>query len=106
MMDSDDGRRERRAAVLRAMQKLRDEFPLQNVIEGLDSALRAVYVKTLSHWILQGIPPPRNFSSEAEIQALCALGALTIDECGIGCYPFSARDTGIHAHFARHGVYG
>ena len=47
MMDSDDGRRERRAAVLRAMQKLRDEFPLQNVIEGLDSALRAVYVKTL-----------------------------------------------------------
>lgn len=105
MKISDDIRRERKAAVLRAMQKLRDEFPLQKVIEEVAPALHAAYVKTLSHWILQGIPPPRNFSSEAEIQALCALGALTIDECGIGCYPFSARDTGIHAHFAGHGVY-
>lgn len=104
MKVSDDTRGERKASVLRAMQKLRDKFPLQNIVEGADPILRAAYVKTLSHWVHHGITPPRYFSSEAAIQTLCALGALTIGECGIGCFPFSARDMGIRVHFAGHGV--
>ncbi|ONN67843.1 organomercurial lyase [Herbaspirillum sp. VT-16-41] len=104
MKDSDAIRHERKATVLRVLQKLRDEFPLQQAIEGADPALRAAYVNTLSHWILHGLPPPRDCSSEAAIQALGALDALVIDECGIGCYPFSARETGIHVHFSGRGV--
>jgi hypothetical protein len=100
----DSIRRERKAAVLRAMQKLRDAFPLQQVIEGADPALRAAYVKALSHWALQGTPPPRDFAANEAVQELVALDALVIDECGIGCYPFSARETGIHVHFSGHRV--
>lgn len=100
----DDIRRERKAAVLRAMQTLRDAFPLQQAMEGADPALRTAYVTALSHWTLHGMPPPRDFLSKEAVQALGALDALAIDECGIGCYPFSARDTGIHVHFSGHRV--
>lgn len=104
MKVSDDTRGERKASILLAMQKLRDKFPLQKIVEGADPLLRAAYVRTLSHWVHHGTTPPRCFSSEAEIQALCALDALTIDDCSIGCFPFSAGDTGIHVHFAEHSV--
>lgn len=99
MKVSDDIRRERKAAVLRAMQTLRDVFPLQLAVEGANPVLRTTYAKVLSHWALQGTPPPRDLASNAAIQELVALDALVFDECGIGCYPFSARDTGIHVHF-------
>ncbi|WP_367395185.1 organomercurial lyase [Cupriavidus sp. Agwp_2] len=104
MKVSDNIRRERKAAVLRAMQTLRAAFPLQQAMEGADLALRAAYVRALSHWTLQGMPPPRDFASNQAIQELVALDALVIDECGIGCYPFSARETGIHVHFSGHRV--
>ncbi len=104
MKVSDNTRHERKAAVLGAMQKLRDEFPLQKAIEAADSTLQLAYVKALAYWIGHGTPPPREFASEATIQALYALDALAMDKCGIGCYPFSARDTGIHVRFAGHGV--
>lgn len=98
MKVSDEIRRERKAAVLRSMQKLRAAFPLQQAMEGADPALRAAYVRALSHWTLQGMPPPRDFASN---QAIQDLDALVIDECGI---PFSARETGIHVHFSGHRV--
>lgn len=104
MKISDDTRRERKAAVLRAIEKLRAAFPLQTAVEAADPTLRTAYVNALSHWIRCGSPPPRDFLSEAATQALCALDALTVDEYGIGCYPFSAHDTGVYAHFAGHWV--
>lgn len=100
----DNIRHERKAAVLRAMQTLREVFPLQQAVEGANPALRATYARVLSHWAQQGTPPPRDLASNAAIQELVALDALVIDECGIGCYPFSARDTGIHVDFAGHRV--
>ncbi|CAJ0804060.1 hypothetical protein R77560_04011 [Ralstonia thomasii] len=104
MRVSDEIRGERKAAVLSAMQKLRDAFPLQQAVDEANPVLRTTYAKVLSHWALQGTPPPRDLASNAAIQELVALDALIIDECRIGCYPFSARDTGIHVHFSGHRV--
>lgn len=101
---SDDTRRERKATVLGAMQKLRDDFPLQQVIEAAAPNLQLAYGRVLSYWTRYGAPPPKAFASDAVIQALCALDALVADECGIGCYPFSAHDTGIYVHFSGHAV--
>lgn len=88
MKVSDDTRRERKAAVLGAMQKLREDFPLQKTIESAAPILQLAYVRALAYWIRYGAPPPRGFASEAAIEALCARDALVMDASGIGCYSF------------------
>lgn len=100
----DATRGERKAAVLGAMQKLREDFPLQKTVEAAAPSLQFAYVRALVYWTRHGMPPPNEFASEAAVRALCERDALVMDARGIGCYPFSARDTGIHVRYAGHTV--
>ena len=102
---SNESRPDRKAAVTRALQKLRDEFPLQARIEGAQPMVRAAYAGILGHWICEAAPPGAGIEPQAELDALAAMDAIVIDEQGIGCYPFSARKTEICVHFSGQSVH-
>lgn len=91
-------REERRARFQSAMQKLTEEFPLQHRVTNASPEIQAAYVQVLRHWLEQAAPPGRDIVSAPALDALAAMDAVVVDAHGIGCYPFSARDTGIHAH--------
>lgn len=90
-------REARRAKFQSAMQKLREEFPLERRITNAPPETQAAYVRVLRHWLEQAAPPEKEIVSAAMLNALAAMDAVAVDAHGIGCYPFSARDTGIHA---------
>jgi hypothetical protein len=46
------------------------------------------------------VPSPKDWVAESSLKALAELDALLIDEHGISCYPFSARDAGIQVEYA------
>lgn len=102
---STESRLELKAAVTRAQQKLADEFPLQTRIEDAHPTLQSTYARILGHWIREAAPPAAGIGSQAVLDALCAMDAIVIGEQGIGCYPFSARQTEIHVHFAGKSVH-
>lgn len=91
-------RAERRARFQSAMQQLTEEFPLQHRVTNALPEIQAAYVQVLRHWLEQAAPPGRDIVSAAALDALAAMDAVVVDAHGIGCYPFSARDTGIRAH--------
>lgn len=91
-------REARRARFQSAMQQLKEEFPLQHRVTNALPEIQAAYVQVLRHWLEQAAPPGRDIVSAALLDALAAMDAVVVDAHGIGCYPFSARDTGIHAH--------
>jgi Alkylmercury lyase len=99
---SKEERENRKAAVLSALQRLRDKFPLQQRIEGAFPETRAAYARVLRHWADHGKSPAFGTNSVPEplLKELVALDALVIDEYGIGCYPFSARGTGISVRYS------
>lgn len=102
---SDESRLERKAAALRALQKLAHEFPLQARIEGAQPPVPAAYSGILGHWVREAPPPGAGIAPRVELDALAATDAIVIGEQGIGCYPFSARQTGIRVHFSRQNVH-
>jgi hypothetical protein len=99
---SKEERENRKAAVLSALQRLRDKFPLQQRIESALPETRAAYARVLRHWADHGKAPAFGTNSVPEplLKELVAMDALVIDEYGIGCYPFSARGTGISVHYS------
>lgn len=95
-------RAERKASVLDAIEKLRNAFPLQRRIEAAPPAVRAGYAEVLRAWLREGKPPPVHIVATPLFQALYALDAVVFDEHVLGCYPFSARDRGVHVHYVDH----
>ncbi len=91
-------REERRARFQSAMQKLKEEFPLEHRVTNALPETQTAYVQVLRHWLEQAAPPGKDIVSAAALDALASMDAVVVDAHGIGCYPFSARDTGIHAH--------
>lgn len=91
-------REERRARFQSAMQQLKEEFPLEHRVTNAPPETQAAYVQVLCHWLEQAAPPGKDIVTATALDALAAMDAVVVDAHGIGCYPFSARDTGIHAH--------
>lgn len=98
-------RNDRRAVFLRVLQKLRAEFPLEERIAGASPTVREAYAEVLLHWLHKGTPPGMDVVPELHLKALAAMDAVVLDERGIGCYPFSAHDTGIRVHYSGKSVY-
>lgn len=67
--------------------------------------IQAAYVQVLRHWLERAVPPRTDIVSAAALDALAAMDAIVVDTDGIGCYPFSTRDTGIHAHIESKSVW-
>lgn len=105
MSGATESRENRKAAFHGALQKLREEFPLQHRIESAPAEIRAAYAKILCHWRETGVPPQADIIPKPELEALEALDAVAFEEQGIGCYPFSARDTGIRVNYSGKNVY-
>jgi hypothetical protein len=83
-----------RNAVLSALDRLRTAFPLQARLEAVDSETRRAYARVLGHWLRGSTPPPDLLDLDTRT-SLTRLDAIVPDDSGIGCYPFSARATGI-----------
>jgi hypothetical protein len=93
-------KQERKTVVLLAIQELKETFPLQQKIEHSDTSLQQAYTVALTHWIRHGVPPAKDYAPAPLLAALHECDALIVDEHGIGCYPFSAHDTGIQVSYA------
>jgi len=61
-----------------------------------DRDTRRAYVSVLAHWLHAAAPPPPALLAPEMRARLARLDAIVPGEHGLGCYPFSARDTGIH----------
>ena len=86
-----------------ALERLRSIFPLEARITAASAASRAWYREVLRHWA-KGEIPQNSPARQNEMTELAQLDALVITPDGIGCYPFSACDTGIHVRFDGHEV--
>jgi len=93
-----------RNETLDALSRLRAAFPLEQRIEQATAETRRSYGQVLTHW-LRGEAPPVTYLPPAELRLLSELDAVVLDSSGIGCYPFSARDSGIQVQFGPHSVY-
>ncbi|MDH4134025.1 MAG: alkylmercury lyase family protein [Gammaproteobacteria bacterium] len=87
-------RPEARQAALDGLARLRAAFPLETRIETAGQSHVREYTRVLTEWLRARVPPI-NFISTESSAALIALDAIVADELGLGCYPFSARPTGI-----------
>lgn len=87
-------RTEARSAVLEALARLRTLFPLEQRLRSVAPDVHAAYVTLLQHW-LRATPPPESAIDRRALGELLRLDAVVPEERGLGCYPFSARDTGI-----------
>lgn len=83
-----------RAAVLTALARLRQAFPLERRMRAAERALQQAYAQVLHCW-LQARMPRVGIIAQDSLDALTRLDALAPDTAGLGCYPFSARATGI-----------
>lgn len=101
---SQETRSDRKAAFSSALQKLRGEFPLEERITSAAPAVRAAYAEVLLHWLRTGLPPGMDIAPEPHLKALAAMDAVVLDEHGVSCYPFSARETGIRVLYSGRSV--
>lgn len=92
-----------RSAVVTALERLRAEFPLEQHLTSADADVRHAYARVLEHWRQGRVPPPDLISAETR-DRLIRLDAITVDDGGIGCYPFSVHDTGNRVQFRDHAV--
>lgn len=77
------------------LQRLRLAFPLQARIEAASQSARLAYTTLLSAWLNTAKPPQADVVSASALAELLALDAVVQTESGLGCYPFSARETAI-----------
>ena len=84
--------------VAEVLDRLRAIFPLEARIAAASAMSHAYYREVLQRWG-KGEIPQTNPAKQRETAELAQLDALVITPDGIGCYPFSAHDTGIHAAF-------
>jgi len=99
------GKAARPLCVQEATTRLRSEFPLQLRIEGASSELQAAYVQILRAWISRGEATSRTSFPPDIVPQLIALDAIADSSAGLGCYPFSAVDSGIDVRFAQAAVH-
>lgn len=85
-----------RTSVIDGLARLRLAFPLEARLGTAPLAAHAAYARILAHWLTGNIPS-RSLIDAAMLETLCALDAIVPGPEGIGCYPFSARPTGISA---------
>jgi len=82
------------ARVFEGLTRLRALFPLEERLQQAPTPVRAVYAQVLAHWLRATPPSAASFDADA-LTALMKLDAVVPEEHGLGCYPFSALDTGI-----------
>jgi len=83
-----------RRAVLDGLARLRATFPLEARLASAPETIRDAYARILAHW-LRGEMPPTSCIDAVAMKTLQQLDAIVPGPQGIGCYPFSTRDTGI-----------
>jgi hypothetical protein len=88
-----------RTAVVDGLEKLRAAFPLETRVRGASAAAQAVYGDMLRNWLCAVPPQAAGIAADA-LAELLRLDAVVEEQSGLGCYPFSARDTGITVRLA------
>jgi hypothetical protein len=88
-----------RTAVVEGLEKLRAAFPLETRVRGASAAAQAAYGEVLRSWLRARAPQPAGVAPAA-LDELLGLDAVVREQDGLGCYPFSARDTGISVRLA------
>lgn len=88
-----------RDTITENLERLRREFPLQARIAAADAATRDAYGAILNAWLRNGAAPDAGTIEKSGLDRLAALDAIALSTAGIGCYPFSAADTGIDVEF-------
>lgn len=88
-------RTDARSRVFDGLGRLRAAFPLEQRVLNAAPAVRAAYAQILSHW-WQAAPLPNAEINDALLAELIQLDAVVPQKHGLGCYPFSSNDTGIH----------
>lgn len=83
-----------RNAVLEGIQRLRTAFPLETRLLAAPATTRELYGRLLACWLNARIPHPAQYELDP-LRNLQELDAVVPGPEGIGCYPFSARVTGI-----------
>lgn len=91
---SSEARAHARRAVVDGLARLRAMFPLEARLMAAAPDLRRHYARVLAHW-LRGAAPPLSLLDAATLTTLQQLDAVVPGPEGLGCYPFSARPTGI-----------
>lgn len=94
-----------RAEFENALRQFQAEFPLEQRLSNAAPEVQRAYAQVLRHWLTDKAPPQPELISPSLLQALIGLDAVVASEEGIACYPFSARDTGIHVRFAEQSVH-
>ncbi|WP_124703355.1 hypothetical protein [Sulfuriferula multivorans] len=91
-------------SITQELGRLRREFPLQARIEAAQIAARAAYRIVLQAWLDNGAAPQPHIIPLHCLNQLVELDALVVTESGLGCYPFSAVETGISVEYGSHRV--
>jgi hypothetical protein len=87
------------------IERLRRAFPLQARIESADAATCDAYAIVLTAWLQDGVAPQPDIIPKRSLESLASMDAVIITESGLGCYPFSADDTGITVAYGVHRVH-
>ena len=87
-------RSDTKTQVIEGLARLRALFPLEQRFQEAAATVHAGYAQILAHW-LRAVPPPVSICDAGTLNALVQLDAVVADTHGIGCYPFSADNTGI-----------
>lgn len=93
-MTTQPNRAELRNAVLTALERLRGVFPLEQRLTTVDAEARRGYAAILRQWLGGAVPQARDVPPVV-LATLKQIDAVVATEAGLGCYPFSARTTGI-----------
>lgn len=93
-MTAHPNRADLRNSVLAALARLRDVFPLEQRLATVDAEVRRGYAAILREWLRGTVPQARDVPT-AVLARLERIDAVVATEAGLGCYPFSARATGI-----------
>lgn len=84
-----------KSQVLEGLARLRTEFPLEQRVREASLDTRKAYARLLDRW-LSALPPIGSDIDTILLERLIQMDAVVPEEHGLGCYPFSSRDTSIH----------
>jgi len=99
MSTTAEARTAARTAVVDGLEKLRAAFPLEARVRGASPAAQATYGGVLRAWLGGAAPQAAGFAADA-LAELLRHDALVEEQGDLGCYPFSARNTGIAVRLA------
>lgn len=99
MRTTAEARTAARTAVVDGLERLRAAFPLEARVRGASPAAQAAYRGVLRAWLGAAAPQAAGLAADA-LAELLRLDAVVAEPGGLGCYPFSARDTGIAVRLA------